>query len=82
MINFLYHFLNISLFPCLVRGELMFPEPTVPFWEPLWNEASCASLPSKKLMDFPGVPTWSNQVQRKGPCGQSGGILSKVKALN
>lgn len=76
MYNFLFYSENIKFFPCLVRGELMFPEPTLPFWELSWNEASCASLSLKKLMGFPELPTWLNQVQRKGPCGQSGGIFS------
>lgn len=76
MDKFLSSFEDIKNFPCLVRGELMFPEPTLPFWEPLWKEVFCASFPLKKLMDFPEVPTWSSQVQRKGPCGQSGGIFT------
>jgi len=75
MNNFFIYYEDIKNFPCLVRGELMFPEPTLPFWEPLWNEVSCDSLSLKNLMDFPEVPTWLNQVQRKGPCGHSGGIF-------
>lgn len=75
MNNFLYYSKNNGNFPCLVRGELYFPEPTDPLREPLWQEASCASLTLKKLMDFPAVPTWSNQVQRKGPYGQAGETL-------
>lgn len=61
--------------PCLVRGELIFPEPTLYIREPSWKEASCASFLKKKLMDFPEVPTWSNQVQRNGPHGFGGGII-------
>ncbi len=73
MDKFLNFIEDIKNFPCLVRRELMFPEPTLLFWEPLWKEVYGASF-LKKLMGFPEVPTWLSQVQRKGPCGQSGGI--------
>lgn len=44
MYRFLFCHKDIKDFPCLVRGELLFPEPTLPFWELLWKEDPCASL--------------------------------------